>query len=80
VAEAFAPAFTNLYRTYGGCMGSSDWGVRHTESPVRSLWEKANLNWVWSWMAFYGGSLSVLSAYVLSTVAAVAADSIPRHK
>jgi hypothetical protein len=61
-------------------MGSNDWGVRHTESAVRSLWEKANLNWVWSWMAFYNGSLSVLSAYLLSTVAAAAAGSIPRQK
>jgi hypothetical protein len=31
-------------------------------------------------MAFYNGSLSVLSAYLLSTVAAVAAESIPRQK
>ena len=40
---------------------------------MRSLWEKTNLNWVWSWMAYYGGSLSVLAAYVASTIAAAAA-------
>jgi hypothetical protein len=41
---------------------------------VRSLWEKTNLNWVWSWMAYYGGSLSVLAAYLASTFAAAAAE------
>jgi hypothetical protein len=40
---------------------------------VRSLWEKTNLNWVWSWLAVYNGSLSMLAAYVASTVAAAAA-------
>jgi hypothetical protein len=61
-------------------MGSSDWGVRHTESPVRSLWEKANLNWVWTWMAIYGGSLSVLAAYVASTIAAATAEVVKETK
>jgi hypothetical protein len=31
-------------------------------------------------MAIYNGSLSMLSAYLLSTVAAVAVESIPRQK
>jgi hypothetical protein len=43
---------------------------------VRSLWEKANLNWVWSWMAVYNGSLSILAAYLASTFAAAAAEEI----
>ena len=42
---------------------------------MRSLWEKTNLNWVWTWMAIYGGSLSVLAAYVASTAAAAAAEA-----
>jgi hypothetical protein len=47
-----------------------------TESPVRSLWEKANLNWVWTWMAVYGGSLSILAAYLAATLAAAAAHEL----
>jgi hypothetical protein len=47
-----------------------------TESSVRSLWEKADLNWVWTWMAIYGGSLSVLAAYLASTFAAAAAEEL----
>jgi hypothetical protein len=65
---------TNLYGTCLGFGGSLNWGVRHAESPVRSLWEKANLNWVWTWMAVYGGSFSVLAAYVVSTITAAAAE------
>ena len=41
---------------------------------MRSLWEKTNLNWVWTWIAIYGGSLSVLAAYVASTIAAAASE------
>jgi hypothetical protein len=43
---------------------------------LRSLWEKANLNWVWTWMAVYGGSLSILAAYVASTITATAAQTL----
>ena len=38
-----------------------------------ACWEKANLNWVGSWMALYGGSFIVLAAYVASTIVAAAA-------
>ncbi|MBZ5627904.1 MAG: hypothetical protein LAO06_03465 [Acidobacteriia bacterium] len=41
---------------------------------MRSFWEKTNLNWVWTWMAIYGGSLSVLAIYIASTVAAATAE------
>jgi hypothetical protein len=41
---------------------------------VRSLWEKANLNWIWTWLAVYSGSLSMLAAYLASTFAAAAAE------
>jgi hypothetical protein len=47
---------------------------------VRSLWEKTNLNWVWTWMAIYGGSLSVLAAYVASTIAAATAEVVKETK
>jgi hypothetical protein len=47
---------------------------------VRSLWEKTNLNWVWTWMAFYGGSLSVLAAYAASTLAAATAAVLKESK
>jgi hypothetical protein len=73
-------SFTNLYGTYLERACSTHWGVRHTESPVRSLWEKTNLNWVWTWMAVYGGSLSVLAAYVASTIAAATAQAAKEPK
>src|SRR5450759_5197946 len=41
-------AFTNLYGTYLESACSTHWGVRPTESTLRSLWEKTNLNWVWT--------------------------------
>jgi hypothetical protein len=43
---------------------------------VRGLWEKTNLNWVWTWMAVYGGSLSMLAAYLASTFAVAATEEI----
>jgi hypothetical protein len=70
---ASLPTFTEL--TWG--LGVHPIGACDTtESPVRSLWEKANLNWVWTWMAVYGGSLSVLAAYLASTITAAAASEI----
>jgi hypothetical protein len=41
---------------------------------VRSLWEKTNVNWIWTWMAVFGGSLSMLAAYVASMITAAAAE------
>jgi hypothetical protein len=43
---------------------------------VRSLWEKTNLNWVWTWMAVYNCSLSAFAAYAASTIAATAAHEL----
>jgi hypothetical protein len=61
-----------------------EWGVRvqtsgacdRQESAVRGLWEKTNLNWVWTWMAVYGCSLSMLAAYLASTFAVATAEEI----
>jgi hypothetical protein len=68
---ASLPIFTELTPALGvHPIGACD----TTESSVRSLWEKANLNWMWTWMAVYGGSFSVLAAYVVSTITAAAAE------
>jgi len=39
-------------------------------ADVNTLREKLNYGWFATWIAFQGGSLSVLAAYILSAVAA----------
>ncbi len=36
---------------------------------MRMLLQRVNLAWLWWWVAVYGGSLTVLSAYGLSLLA-----------
>lgn len=36
------------------------------ESGVRFLMQRVNVAWLWCWIALYGGSLTVLSAYIAS--------------
>lgn len=38
-----------------------------------SFWKRVNFGWIWWWLAFYGGSLSVLALYLTTTFASAAA-------
>jgi hypothetical protein len=40
---------------------------------VNSFWKRVNFGWIWSWMAIYGGSLSALAMYLLTSFASAAA-------
>ena len=37
---------------------------------MRALVERLSPGWLWAWIAFYGCSLSILSAYLASAAAA----------
>jgi hypothetical protein len=47
---------------------------------MRSLWEKLDVSWIWWWLAIYRGSLSMLAAYLASTVAAATAAAVRQSK
>jgi len=40
---------------------------------VNAFWKRVDFGWVWWWLAFYGGSLSVLAMYLATSFATAAA-------
>ncbi len=43
---------------------------------LSTFWKRVDFGWVWTWMAIYGGSLSVLALYLASIFAAAAARGL----
>ncbi|MGI9103346.1 MAG: hypothetical protein ACR2IF_12985 [Terriglobales bacterium] len=43
---------------------------------VSAFWKRVDFGWVWTWMAVYGCSLTILALYLASTFTAAAAQVV----
>ena len=57
-------------------------GLKQKEqgTKMKILCDKIDVNWFWSWVGFYGGSLTVLAAYLISALAATTAELVSSPK
>ena len=46
---------------------------------MRGFWDKFDVSWVWWWLAIYRGSLSMLAAYLFSTLASAASAALVKE-